>query len=191
MKHFNLQIEHWPIDRLVRSDTNPRTHNQEQIGQIAASIHEFGFVNPILVGADGKIIAGEGRYLAAQTLGIRKVPVIKLDQLTPIQRRALAIADNQLALNAEWDEQMLRDQLTALRDQKFDLQILGFDDLELARQLADHEAAGLTDEDEIPAVPLTPVTKPGDLWRLRSAKGREHRLLCGDATTGQDPRRLL
>ena len=139
-------------------------------------------MNPILVGADGRIIAGEGRFRAAQTLGMRKVPVIKLEHLSEIQRRALAIADNQLALNAAWDEQMLREQLAALKDANFDLDILGFDDLELARQLAYHEAAGLTDEDEVPAIPL---------WLLRSGKGRHHRLLCGDATVGQDAGRLL
>jgi DNA modification methylase len=122
---------------------------------------------------------------------MRKVPVIKLEHLSEVQRRALAIADNQLPLYASWDEQMLRDQLAALRDQKFDLQILGFDDLELARQLADHEAVGLTDEDEILAIPVTTVTRSGNLWLLPSAKGREHRLLCGDATTGQDTGHLL
>ncbi len=159
--------------------------------QIAASISAFGFASPILVGTDGKIIAGEGRFRAAQTLGMRKVPVIKLGHLSEVQRRALAIADNQLALNAAWDEQMLREQLAALKDQNFDLQILGFDDLELARQLADHEATGLTDEDEVPAIPIAPVSRPGDLWLLRSGQRREHRLLCGDATASQDALRLL
>ena len=148
-------------------------------------------MNPILVGADGRIIAGEGRFRAAQTLGLRKVPVIKLEHLSEVQRRALAIADNQLALNAGWDEQMLRGQLAALKDQNFDLQILGFDDLELARQLADQEVAGLTDEDEVPAIPITPVSRPGDLWLFPSGKRREHRLLCGDATASRDTTRLL
>ena len=148
-------------------------------------------MNPILAGSDGRIIAGEGRFRAAQTLGLRKVPVIVLDHLSAIQRRALAIADNQLALNSSWDEQMLREQLAALKNQNFDLHILGFDDLELTRQLAEHAAAGLTDEEEVPAIPIAPVSKPGDLWLLRSGKGREHRLLCGDATAGQDVTRLL
>ena len=115
MTNLKIEIESWPVDRLTLSDANPRTHTPEQVAQIAASIQEFGFVNPILVGADGKIIAGEGRFRAAQTLGMRKVPVIKLDHLSQIQRRALAIADNQLALNAGWDEQILRDQLAALK----------------------------------------------------------------------------
>ena len=142
MKNLNIQVEQWPIDRLVPSEANPRTHSPEQVEQIAGSIREFGFVNPILVGADGKIIAGEGRYRAALTLGMHKVPVVKLEHLSEVQRRALAIADNQLALNAGWDEQMLRQQLAALKEADFDLDLLGFDDLELARQLADEQSAG-------------------------------------------------
>src|SRR5437868_1305259 len=99
-----IQIELWPVDRLIPSDLNPRTHSREQVAQIAASIREFGFVNPILVGPDGEIIAGEGRLRAARTLRMREVPVIVLGHLSESQRRALAIADNQLALNAGWDE---------------------------------------------------------------------------------------
>jgi len=113
MKNPNIQVDEWPIDRLVPSEANPRTHSSEQVAQIAASIQEFGFVNPILIDANGKIIAGEGRYRAALTLGMRNVPVIKLEHLSEVQRRALAIADNQLALNAGWDEQILRQQLAA------------------------------------------------------------------------------
>jgi len=191
MKNLNIQIEQWPIDRLVLSEANPRTHSHEQVAQIAASIEQFGFVNPILVGADGKIIAGEGRYRAALTLSLRKVPVIRLEHLSEIQRSALAIADNQLALNAGWDEQMLRQQLATLKEADFDLALLGFDDVELARQLAEDQAAGLTDEDEVPKIPISPVTRPGDLWLLQSDKGRQQRLLCGDATAAQDATRLL
>jgi DNA modification methylase len=191
MKNLNIEIEQWSVNRLILSDANPRTHTHQQVAQIAASIREFGFVNPILVGADGKIIAGEGRLRAAQTLGMRDVPVIKLGHLSEVQRRALAIADNQLALNAGWDERTLREQLAALKDANFDLDLLGFDDLELARQLADHEAAGLLDEDKVPAIPIAPVSRPGDLWLLGSRKGRSHRLLCGDATAIQDALRLL
>ena len=185
-----IQVELWPMDRLIPSDANPRTHTPEQVEQIAASIREFGFVNPILVGPDGGIIAGEGRFRAALTLGLRKVPVIVLEHLSEIQRRALAIADNQLALNAGWDEQMLREQLAALRDENFDLDLLGFDDEELARQLAEQNA-GLTDEDEVPDVPRNSVTRLGDLWLLGSRKGCLHRLLCGDATASKDTTRLL
>ena len=141
MGNPDIQIERWPVDRLILSDVNPRTHSREQVAQIAASIREFGFVNPILVGADGEIIAGEGRLRAARTLGMREVPVIVLEHLSEVQRRALAIADNQLALNAGWDEQMLHAQLAALQDEGFNLDLLGFDDQELARQLAEQESA--------------------------------------------------
>jgi ParB/RepB/Spo0J family partition protein len=126
MKNLNIQVEQWHIDRLVPNEANPRTHSPEQVAQIAASIQQFGFVNPILIDANGKIIAGEGRYRAALTLGLRKVPVIKLEHLSEVQRRALAIADNQLALNSGWDEQVLRLQLAALKDADFDLDLLGF-----------------------------------------------------------------
>src|SRR6266478_3794471 len=164
VRTLEIQIELWPVDRLIPSDVNPRTHSPEQVAQIAASIREFGFVNPILVGPDGGIIAGEGRLRAARTQGMREVPVIVLEHLSEVQRRALAIADNQLALNAGWDEQMLREELAALRDEDFNLDLLGFDDQELARQLANQDIAGLADEDEVPDVPITPVTRLGDLW---------------------------
>src|ERR1039458_511322 len=144
-----LEIERWPVDRLIPSDANPRTHSPEQVAQIAASIQEFGFVNPILVAPDGGVIAGEGRLRAARMQGMREVPVIVLKHLSAVQRRALAIADNQLALNAGWDEEMLREQLAALKDEGFNLDLLGFADQELARQLAEQAAAGLTDEDEV------------------------------------------
>src|ERR1700722_21000111 len=122
LRNLDIQCEQCPVDRLIASDGNPRTHTPEQVAQIAASIREFGFVNPILVGTDARIIAGEGRYRAALMLGMRKVPVIVLEHLSEIQRRALAIAVNQLARNAGWDEQMLRAQLAALRDQDFNLE---------------------------------------------------------------------
>ena len=193
MKTVEIQIEPWPVARLVLSDANPRTHSPEQIAQIAASIREFGFVNPILVGPDGGIIAGEGRLRAARTQGMREVPVIVLEHLSEVQRRALAIADNQLALNAGWDEQMLREQLAALQDEDFNLDLLGFDDQELARQLAEQEAAaGLTDEDEVPDVPTAPVTRSCDLWLLGPRKvNPQHRVLCGDATARTGTTRLL
>jgi len=167
-------------------------HSPEQVTQIAASIREFGFVNPILVAPDGRIVAGEGRLRATRTLGMRVVPVIVLKHLSEVQRRALVIADNQLALNAVWDEGMLRAQLAALQDEGFNLDLLGFDDQELARQLAEQAAAGLIDEDELPDLPTAPVTRAGDLWLLGRRKGHPpHRLLCGDATAGHDAERLL
>jgi ParB-like chromosome segregation protein Spo0J/DNA modification methylase len=192
VRNLDLRIERWPVGRLIPSGVNPRTHSTEQVAQIAASIRQFGFVNPILVGPDGGIIAGEGRLRAARTQGMREVPVIVLEHLSEVQRRALAIADNQLALNAGWDEEMLREQLAALQDEDFDLHLLGFDDQELARQLAEQEAAGLADEDEVPDVPAAPVTRPGDLWLLGPRKGHpQHRVLCGDATASKDTTRLL
>jgi hypothetical protein len=162
------------------------------VAQIAASIREFGFVNPILVGPEGGLIAGEGRLRAAVTQGMREVPVIVLKHLSAAQRRALAIADNRLALNAGWDEEMLREQLAALQDENYNLDLLGLDDQELARQLAEQAAAGFTDEDEVPDLPAAPVTRPGDLWLLGPRKGhRRHRVSCGDATVSKDTKRLL
>ena len=184
-----LRIESWPLDRLIPSDSNPRTHSPEQIRQIAASIREFGFVAPILVGRDREIIAGEGRFLAAQSIGLRKVPVIVVDHLSAVQRRALTIADNQIALNGGWDEEKLRQQLAALNSEEFDVTIVGFDDQDLARHLAAHESQGLTDEDDAPNLPEVAVSKHGDLWLLGSRT--PHRILCGDATVGADATRLL
>ncbi len=187
-----LEIQRWPIDRLIPSSTNPRTHSSEQVAQIAASIREFGFVNPILVGPDGVIIAGEGRLRAARMQGMREVPVIVLEHLSEVQRRALTIADNQLPLNAGWDEDRLREQLAALQDEDFNLDLLGFDDEELARRLAEHEAAALADEDAVPNVPPSPVSRLTDLWLLGSGKGcRQHRVLCSDATSTAAVSRLL
>lgn len=126
-----LQITEIPVDQLVPYIRNARTHSADQIAQIAGSIAEFGFVNPILVGEDDVIIAGHGRLLAAQKLGLEKVPVIVLDHLNEAQRRALVIADNRIAENAGWDEELLALELGALRDDAFDLEILGFSEDEL------------------------------------------------------------
>jgi DNA modification methylase len=184
---IDIKIEHWPIARLIPRITNPRTHSAEQIAQVAASMKEFGWTNPILVGADNDVIAGHARLLAARQLGMSEVPVIVLDHLTEAQRRALVIADNQLALNAGWDEDTLRIELQVLRDADFDLSLVGFDDEELARLLAAEEATtGLTDEDAVPAVPEVPISVAGDLWRLGP-----HMLLVGDATNEADVTRLM
>src|SRR5262244_2871468 len=130
------QIEHWPIDRLVPFKRNARTHTALQVAQVAASIAEFGFVNPVLTASDGVIIAGHARLLAARKLALKQVPVIVLDHLSPTQRRALVIADNRLALNAGWDEELLHLELAALREEDFNLECLGFDDDEMAALLA-------------------------------------------------------
>ena len=145
--------------------------------RVAASIAEFGWTNPILAGADGIIIAGHARLLAARKLGMTEVPVIVLDHLTESQRRALVLADNRLALNAGWDEEMLRVEMAALEEDGFDLELVGFTDDEIADLLRDPEEvhAGNTDDDAVPETPETAVTVPGDVWLLG-----EHRLLCGD-----------
>lgn len=178
-------IEQWPLDRLIPYARNARTHDDDQVAQIAASIIEFGWTNPILVDAEGGIVAGHGRLLAARKLGLDSVPVVVLDHLTPAQRRAYVIADNKLALNAGWNEEMLAAELAALRDENFDLGLLGFDDADLDRLLADDsgEADALN---EAPAPPDEPISRPGDLWICG-----EHRVLCGDATVAADVERLM
>lgn len=184
----DLQIQRWPLERLIPYARNPRTHTEEQVAQIAASIAEFGFVNPVLVGADGIIIAGHARVMAARKLGLGEVQVIVLDHLSEAQRRALVIADNRLAQNAGWDEEMLRVELEALREDDFNLEVLGFEDAEIEALLAqpETESAGFTEEDAVPETPETAVTVPGDVWVLG-----DHRLLCGDATVMTDVEKVL
>src|SRR5580704_7073187 len=173
-KHIQL----WLVDNLIPYARNPRTHSDAQIAQIAASIAEFGFNNPILVDSKAGIIAGHGRLLAARKVGMTEVPVIVLDHLTEAQKRAYIIADNKLAENAGWDDEMLRVEIEALQDESFDVSLLGFEDVELARLLAAQDAVeGLTDEDAIPELPEKPCCQIGDLWVLG-----EHKLLVGDAT---------
>ncbi len=180
-------IEHWPLDRLVPYIRNPRTHSEAQIAQIAASIVEFGFLNPILVDTSAGIIAGHGRLRAARKLQLPEVPVIVLDHLTESQKRAYVIADNRLAENAGWDEELLRLELAALDDENFNVHVTGFEDEDLARLLAQQEAAdGLTDEDAVPELAQIQVTVPGDVWVLG-----DHRVLCGDATLRADIEHLM
>jgi DNA modification methylase len=179
------RIELWPVDKLVPYARNPRTHSAEQISQIAASIVEFGFLNPILVDTTAGIIAGHGRLQAAKQLGLAQVPVVVLDHLTEAQKRAYVIADNKLALNAGWDDEILRTEMAALAAEEFDIPVIGFSDDELADLLADPDA-GNTDEDAVPETPVTPVSKPGDLWRLGN-----HRLLCGDSTVLANVEKVL
>ena len=133
---FPNAVERWPLERLIPHARNARTHSEAQVAQIAGSIAEFGFVNPVLVGDDGVMVAGHGRVLAARLLGLSEAPVIVLSHLTPTQRRALMIADNRIAANSSWDEEMLAAELAALKEEAFDIDLLGFDDAELDRLLA-------------------------------------------------------
>src|SRR5580698_10549345 len=165
---IDIQIERWPIERLIPRANNPRTHSREQIAAIAASIQEFGWTNPVLVGADDDIIAGHARLLAAEKLSMKEVPVIVLRHLSPAQRRALVIADNQLAIaGAGWDEEMLRIELATLHEEDYNLDLVGFDDVELARLLEQQDiAAGLTDEDAVPEVQQELVARAGEVFCL-------------------------
>ena len=181
-------IERVNVSALTAFSGNPRTHSDTQIDQIAASIREFGWTNPILVDAKGTIIAGHGRLAAATRLGLDKVPVIRLGHLSDAQRKALVIADNQLALNAGWDEVALSNLVRELDAEKFELDLLGFDSADLDRYLAglDCDAAAEAEEAELPEVPVVPTSRPGDLWILGN-----HRLLCGDSTVLTDVERLM
>jgi DNA modification methylase len=185
--NIDIEIELWPIGRLLPRANNPRTHTPAQVSQIAASIREFGWTNPVLVDADDGILAGHARVLAARKLGMKEVPVIVLSHLSEAQRRALVVADNQLALNSGWDEELLRIELTLLQDADYDLGLVGFDDTELQRLLEAQDAAdGLTDEDAVPELPETPTNVGGDMWVLGN-----HRVLCGDATVPADVDALI
>jgi len=166
MKVEKQQLELIQIDRLVPYARNSRTHSDAQVAQIAASIKEFGFTNPVLIDGDGGIIAGHGRVLAARKLSLQAVPCIRLGHLTPAQKRAYVIADNKLALNAGWDEDMLRVEFGELQDDGFDLALLGFDADELAALMADPGTEGETDPDDTPEVPAEPVSVLGDVWLL-------------------------
>jgi ParB-like chromosome segregation protein Spo0J len=146
--HAARQIEHWPLTRLQPYDRNARTHSPEQIQQIAASIREFGFTNPILVDGNDGIIAGHGRLMAAQQLSMPTVPVVILDHLTDAQRRAYVLADNKLALNAGWDDLVLAAELQTLQAEDFDLDLLGWSADELATLLTEPEFPPGTEDDQ-------------------------------------------
>jgi len=181
-----LAVKYRPIGALLPHARNARTHSEAQIAQIAASIREFGWTNPILVDGANGVIAGHGRLLAAKALGLAEVPVIELAGMTEAQKRAYVIADNKLALNAGWSEELLRLELGELKELGADLGLIGFDGDELKVLFAPAVSAGLTDPDAVPEVPVEPVTRPGDVWLLG-----HHRLLCGDATVASDVERVL
>lgn len=174
-----------PIENLIPYARNSRTHSEAQITKIAASIKEFGFLNPVIVDGANGIVAGHGRVLAAKKLGMEEVPVIEASHLTEAQRRAYIIADNRLALDAEWDDEMLRVEFAELEGLGFDLDLTGFTPEEIAALEPEQLTEGLTDEDAVPEVPVDPVTKPGDIWVMG-----KHRLMCGDSTSIAELERL-
>jgi ParB-like chromosome segregation protein Spo0J len=182
------QIEHWSIARLKPYEHNPRLHSDGQVTKVAASIASYGWTVPLLVTEDGEVIAGHGRLLAAQHLGLTEVPVIRLSHLSAEQARAYRVADNQLVLAGAWNEELLAAELHDLNAAGFDLDLTGFDQEELDRLLAplDGDDTGLAGEDVIPDAQANPVSRPGDLWLLG-----DHRLLCGDSTKAEDVVRLL
>ena len=171
-----LRIEYWPIERLIPSARNARTHSAAQVAEIAGSIRTFGFTNPLLVGEDADVVAGHGRLAAARLLGLSEVPVIPLRNLNEVERRLLMLADNRIALNAGWDAEMLKLELTDLGKLGADLKILGFNEQELAVALG-ATATGLVHEDEVPELAEVAISRPGDIWVLGP-----HRVGCGDGT---------
>ena len=182
-----MQVDLMPVERLVPYARNARTHSEAQVAQIAASIREFGFTNPVLIRDDLSVIAGHGRLLAARKLGMEAVPCIRLSHLTPTQARAYVIADNRLAEQADWDLEVLAAEIEDLRLDGFDIDLTGFDAGALD-ELFDAEAGGtegLTDPDDAPKPQAEAVTKPGDVWLL----GR-HRVMCGDSMEREDIARL-
>jgi DNA modification methylase len=171
-----MKIESIKLDKLIPYARNSRTHSDQQVAQVAASIREFGFTNPVLIDSEDGIIAGHGRVMAARKLGLTEVPCIRLGHLTETQKRAYIIADNKLALNSGWDDEMLALELGELKDEDFDLSLIGFDDSELGDLMAE-TTEGETDPDDVPEPPANPVTVLGDVWLMG-----KHRIACGDCT---------
>jgi DNA modification methylase len=172
------KIEKWDIEKLIPYARNARTHSDEQVGQIAASIREWGWTTPILVDEDGNIIAGHGRTMAAKRLGLREVPVMVASGWSDAKKRAYVLADNKLAINAGWDESMLALELKELGETGFDLDLTGFSLDEITALTPIELEPGLTDEDAVPEAPEEPTTRLGDVWILG-----QHRLMCGDSTS--------
>lgn len=193
MIHLAKNFELWPVDRLQPYERNARTHSPDQVAKIVASILEFGFTNPILVDTADGIIAGHGRLMAAKEIGMAELPVIVLDHLTDAQRRAYILADNRLALDAGWDEDMLAAELADLHADGYDLELTGFSEDELAEMLgefnSDMSGSGggeFTDPDSVPDVPETPVSVLGDVWLLGG-----HRVMCGSSTDQRSMAHLM
>ena len=180
-----MKITQKKVSELIPYVNNSRTHSDEQVAQIAASIKEFGWTNPILVDGSNGIIAGHGRLMAARKLGYEEVPTIELKDLTETQKKAYIIADNRLALNAGWDNEILTIELNDLLADGFALEMLGFDPKELNALLEPEVVEGLTDEDEAPTVPVEAKTKPGDIYQLG-----KHKVMCGDSCSVTDMEKL-
>ncbi len=181
-----LRITSRRVDDLIPYARNSRTHSDAQVAQIAASIREFGWTNPVLVDGENGIIAGHGRVLAARKLNLDEVPVIELGHMTATQKRAYIIADNKLAEQAGWDSELLALELGELQAEGFDLDLLGFEPAELGDLLELPAKSGLTDDDETPEPPAVPVSQPGDVWRLGN-----HRVMCGDSLSIDHVSRLM
>jgi DNA modification methylase len=173
-----IELKYKSLDDLIPYVGNSRTHSDDQVAQIAASIKEFGWTNPVLLDGDNGVIAGHGRILAARKLGYKDVPTIELSYLTEAQKKAYVIADNKLALNAGWDEAVLLAEFEGLKDAGYDLSLTGFSGDEIKNLKPEIINDGLTDEDAVPDVPDEPKTKLGDIYQLGN-----HRLMCGDSTS--------
>ena len=172
------KVEKWAIDKLIPYARNARTHSDEQVSQLAASIKEWGWTTPVLVDEQGGIIAGHGRTLAAQKLKMAEVPVMVAKGWSDAKKRAYVLADNKLAMNAGWDNEMLALELGEIGELGFDLDMTGFTAEEIEALTPEQIEPGLTDEDEVPELPEQPVTVLGDVWVLG-----KHRLMCGDSTS--------
>lgn len=183
---MKLEIEYKKIEDLIPYVNNSRTHSDSQVAQIAASIKEFGWTNPILLDGENGIIAGHGRLQAARLLGENQIPTIQLNGLSEMQKKAYIIADNKLAMNAGWDNELLGIEIMDLREAGFDIDLLGFDEDELKEFQDVEQIEGLTDEDAVPEVPDEPITKLGDIYQLGN-----HRLMCGDSTSIDDVDKLM
>ncbi len=179
-----LKIEYKKIEDLIPYVNNTRTHSENQVAQIASSIKEFGWTNPILLDGENGIIAGHGRLMAAQKLNETEVPTIQLYGLSETQKKAYIIADNKLALNAGWDDELLKLELAGLKDAGYDLSLVGFNADEL--KAFEPVIEGLVDEDQVPEVPEEPKTKLGDIYKLGN-----HRLMCGDSTSIDNVEKLM
>lgn len=182
------KLEQVPIDKLVPYARNARTHSKEQIAQLRSSLREFGFVSPAVIDSDYNILVGHGRIAAAREEGYQTVPCVFAENLTEAQKRAYILADNQLALNAGWDEDMLSVELSDLQADDFDLSLLGFDEKDLEKLMMDPDDTGAKDDDFDLSAALEKASfvEKGDLWTVG-----KHRLLCGDATSEKDVDTLM